>query len=373
MIEDQKTILKFEGVLDNIVLGDSIEIMKQIPDNSIDLIFADPPYNLQLENDLYRPNETKVNGVSEEWDKFKSFKDYDDFTFKWLNECKRILKKTGTIWVIGSYHNIFRVGKIMQDLGYWILNDIIWIKTNPMPNFKGTRFNNAHETLIWASKDKESKYTFNYKTMKAYNDDLQMRSDWYIPICQGEERIKINGQKIHPTQKPEALLYRIITATSKPNDIILDPFAGTGTTLAVAKKLGRSFIGIEKEPLYVDACKERLTKTAPYQQKLLDYPLETKPKRLPFGSLIENNYIKAGEFLYSENEKYKALVLANGTLSYEGEYGSIHKISAMILNKPANNGWTFWYAKRNNRLISINELRQELLKEIDINDNNGLY
>ena len=292
MIEDQKTILKFESMLNNIVLGDSIEIMKQIPDNSIDLIFADPPYNLQLENDLYRPNETRVNGVSEQWDKFKSFKDYDDFTFKWLNECKRILKKSGTIWVIGSYHNIFRVGKIMQDLGYWILNDIIWIKTNPMPNFKGTRFNNAHETLIWASKDKESRYTFNYKTMKTYNDDLQMRSDWYIPICQGEERIKLNGQKIHPTQKPEALLYRVITATLNPNDIILDPFAGTGTTLTVAKKLGRSFIGIEKEQLYVNACKERLSKTKSYQLKLLDYPLEVKPKRLPFGSLIENNFIK---------------------------------------------------------------------------------
>ena len=364
MIEDQKTILKFECMLNNIVLGDSIEIMKQIPDNSIDLIFADPPYNLQLENDLYRPNETKVNGVSEEWDKFRSFKDYDDFTFKWLNECKRILKKTGTIWVIGSYHNIFRVGKSMQDLGFWILNDIIWIKTNPMPNFKGTRFNNAHETLIWASKEKESRYTFNYRTMKTYNDDLQMRSDWYIPICQGEERIKINGQKIHPTQKPEALLNRIITATSKPDDIILDPFAGTGTTLAVAKKLGRSFIGIEKEQLYANACKERLNKTESYSQKLLDYPLEMKPRRIPFGSLIENDYIKAGEYLYSENKKYKALVLANGTLSYENQYGSIHKISATILNKPANNGWTFWYIKRDNELISIDNLRKKLLKKM---------
>ncbi len=364
MIEDQKSVLKFENLLNNVILGDSIEIMKQIPNDSIDLIFADPPYNLQLENDLYRPNETKVNGVSEDWDKFKSFQDYDNFTFNWLSQCKRILKRSGTIWVIGSYHNIFRVGKIMQDLGYWILNDIIWIKTNPMPNFKGTRFNNAHETLIWASKDKESKYLFNYKTMKSYNDDLQMRSDWYIPICQGDERIKINGQKLHPTQKPEALLYRIITATSKPNDIVLDPFAGTGTTLAIAKKLGRAFIGIEKEQLYVNACKERLNKTTSYQQKLLDYPLEIKPKRLPFGSLIENGYIKAGEYLYSENQKYRALVLANGTLSYEGKFGSIHKISAMILTKPANNGWTFWYVKRGNILISINDFRQKLLKEI---------
>jgi DNA modification methylase len=252
----------------------------------------------------------------------------------------------------------------MQDLGYWILNDIIWIKNNPMPNFKGTRFNNAHETLIWASKDKDSKYTFNYKTMKAYNDDLQIRSDWYIPICQGEERIKINGHKAHPTQKPEALLYRIITATSKPSDLILDPFAGTGSTLAVAKKLGRNFIGIEKEEIYVNIINERLKKVNSYQKILLDYPLEIKPKRIPFGSLIENGFIKAGEFLYSRDEKYKALVLANGTLMYNDKSGSIHKISAEILGKPENNGWTFWYIKRNNELISINELRRKLLEVI---------
>lgn len=358
MIEED--VLKLKNMLDKVILGDSIEIMRQISDNSIDLIFADPPYNLQLENDLYRPNETKVNGVNEEWDKFKSFEDYDNFTINWLKECKRILKKSGVIWVIGTYHNIFRIGKIMQDLRYWLLNDVIWIKTNPMPNFKGTRFNNAHETLIWASKDKETRYTFNYKSMKAYNEDLQMRSDWYIPICQGEERIKINGQKVHPTQKPEALLYRIITATSKSSDIILDPFAGTGTTLAVAKKLGRHFIGIEKEEFYVNVCKERLNKIKSYQETLLDYPLDVKPKKLPFGSLIENGYIKAGEYLYSENEKYKALVLANGTLLHGDEAGSIHKISAVILNKSANNGWTFWYVKRDNKLISINDLRKEL-------------
>jgi len=248
----------------------------------------------------------------------------------------------------------------MQDLGYWILNAIIWIKTNPMPNFKGTRFNNAHETLIWASKNKDSKYTFNYKTMKTYNDDLQMRSDWYIPICQGDERIKINGQKAHPTQKPEALLYRIITASSKPGDIILDPFAGTGTTLAVAKKLNRRFIGIEKERFYVNVCKKRLNKIKPYNAELLKYPLEIKQKRIPFGSLIENNYIKAGEYLYSQDEKHKALVLANGTLMYNGEAGSIHKISAKILGKPAFNGWDFWYVKRGNKLISINDLRKRV-------------
>jgi DNA modification methylase len=363
-MEKQRTELKLKDMMNNIILGDSIEILKQIPDNSIDLIFADPPYNLQLENELYRPNETKVNGVNEDWDKFKSFEDYDSFTINWLKECRRLLKKDGTIWVIGTYHNIFRIGKIMQDLGYWILNDIVWIKTNPMPNFKGTRFNNAHETLIWASKDKDSKYTFNYKTIKSYNDDLQMRSDWYIPICQGEERIKVNGQKAHPTQKPEALLYRIITSTSKPSDIVLDPFAGTGTTLAVAKKLGRRFIGIEKEELYVNVCKKRLEKSNAYQERLLNYPLEIKYKRIPFGSLIENGYIRAGEFLYSGDGRYKALVLANGTLSYEDFNGSIHKVTAYILNRRANNGWTFWYVKRDNKLISINDLRREIYKQL---------
>jgi site-specific DNA-methyltransferase (adenine-specific)/modification methylase len=357
----QKQKLNFKDIINKIVLGDSIEIMKEIPDNSIDLIFADPPYNLQLENELYRPNQTRVNGVNEKWDKFKSFNEYDDFTIKWLKECKRILKNDGTIWVIGTYHNIFRIGKIMQDLGYWILNDVIWIKTNPMPNFKGTRFNNAHETLIWASKDKDSKYTFNYKTMKAYNDNLQMRSDWYIPICNGKERIKINGHKAHPTQKPEALLYRIITSTSKPSDLILDPFVGTGTTLAVAKKLGRNFIGIEKEKKYVKISNERIKKVNSYNKILFDYPLEIKEKRIPFGSLIENGFIKAGEFLYSQDKKQKALVLANGTLKYDEKYGSIHKISAEILGKPTNNGWTFWFIKRNNKLISINELRHKIL------------
>jgi len=349
-----------KDMINKIILGDCLEVMKQIPDESIDLIFADPPYNLQLTNELWRPDETKVNGVNEEWDKFKSFEDYDNFTTNWLKECRRVLKKDGTIWVIGTYHNIFRIGKIMQDLGYWVLNDIIWVKSNPMPNFKGTRFNNAHETLIWASKKKDSKYTFNYKTMKTYNDDLQMRSDWYMPICQGDERIKVNGKKAHPTQKPEALLYRIIIATSKPGDIILDPFAGTGTTLAVAKKLGRKFIGIEKESFYVKICKKRLNKIKSYNPKLLTYPLEIKQKRIPFGNLIENNYIKVGEYLYSQDEKYKALVLANGALMYNGEVGSIHKISAKILGKPSFNGWDFWYVKKVNKLVSINELRKIL-------------
>ena len=265
-------VTRFRDLMDKVILGDSIEVMKQIPDKSIDLIFADPPYNLQLENDLFRPNETKVNGVSEEWDKFKSFQEYDEFSTKWLAECRRILKDNGSIWVIGTYHNIFRVGKIMQDLGFWILNDVVWIKTNPMPNFKGTRFNNAQETLIWASKTKSSRYIFHYKTMKGYNDDLQMRSDWYIPICAGKERIKINGTKAHPTQKPEALLYRVLISTSNPGDVILDPFAGTGTTLAVSKELKRHYMGIEKDETYYNVIKERLNGIVSYQQNLLEYP-----------------------------------------------------------------------------------------------------
>jgi len=350
------------SIANSIICGDSIEIMKNIPDNSIDLIFADPPYNLQLRNELYRPNQTKVDAVKDEWDKFNSFEEYDNFTFQWLKECKRILKDTGSIWVIGSYHNIFRVGKIMQDLGLWILNDIIWIKTNPMPNFKGTRFNNAHETLIWASKNEKSKYTFNYKSMKAFNDDLQMRSDWYIPICSGNERIKIDNVKLHSTQKPEALLYRIILSTSKENDIILDPFAGSGTTLAVAKLLGRQYIGIEKENKYIGSIKNRLDKIKGYQSKLLDYPLDVKPPKIPFGSLIENKLIIPGESIYSHDLKHSAVVMANGTLNYNGIYGSIHKISAYILDKTANNGWDYWYIKQNDKLISINELRNIIIR-----------
>ena len=313
-------VTRFRDLMDKVILGDSIEVMKQIPDKSIDLIFADPPYNLQLENDLFRPNETKVNGVSEEWDKFKSFQEYDEFSTKWLAECRRILKDNGSIWVIGTYHNIFRVGKIMQDLGFWILNDVVWIKTNPMPNFKGTRFNNAQETLIWASKTKSSRYIFHYKTMKGYNDDLQMRSDWYIPICAGKERIKINGTKAHPTQKPEALLYRVLISTSNPGDVILDPFAGTGTTLAVSKELKRHYMGIEKDETYYNVIKERLNGIVSYQQSLLGYPVDVKPRKLPFGSLIENKLILPGEFLYSADGKFKAEVLANGTLKYDNQY-----------------------------------------------------
>ncbi len=349
--------------LNNIYQGDCIELMKNIPESSVDLIFADPPYNLQLNNELYRPNQTKVEAVNDEWDKFNSFEEYDEFSKKWLNECRRILKDTGSIWVIGTYHNIFRLGTIMQNLGFWILNDIIWIKTNPMPNFKGTRFNNAHETLIWAAKSKNSKYTFHYHSLKIFNDDLQMRSDWLIPICQGEERIKVNGKKAHSTQKPEELLYRIIISTSNPDDIVFDPFTGSGTTLAVAKKLGRKFLGFEKDETYVKISKERLEKIKPLEKDLIEIKVEKRLPRIPFGSLVEKGIIEVGETLYSKDLKHQAIVQADGSIVFEKLVGSIHKVSAFILNKERNNGWDFWYVMRDNKLVSINDLRLKYYRE----------
>jgi site-specific DNA-methyltransferase (adenine-specific)/modification methylase len=342
--------------------------MKNLPDKSVDLIFADPPYNLQLKNELYRPNQTKVDGVFDEWDKFDSMQEYDKFTEAWLTECKRVLKDDGTIWVIGSYHNIFRVGAIMQNLGLWFLNDIIWVKTNPMPNFKGTRFNNAHETLIWASKNKNSRYTFHYKALKVFNDDLQMRSDWHIPICGGEERIKVNGQKAHSTQKPAELLYRVILSSSNPNDLVLDPFNGSGTTAAVAKRLGRNYIGIEKEDFYIQVTEERLKKVTPLKQELLEHPIQKPQIKVPFGNLIEKGFVKIGEDLYSGNFKQTAKVLADASLVWGENIGSIHKISALILNKPNNNGWKFWYVERDGKKILIDDLRQEYIQKFVSNN-----
>jgi len=350
--------------LNKIIKGDTIEVLKRLPDNSVDLIFADPPYNLQLNSELFRPNQTKVDAVNDKWDKFTNFQEYDKFCEEWLKECRRVLKRDGSIWVIGSYHNIFRIGKIMQDIGFWILNDILWIKTNPMPNFKGTRFNNAHETLIWASKNKNSKYTFHYKTMKTFNDDLQLRSDWYIPICNGSERLKdTEGNKVHSTQKPEALLYRIILSTSNVGDTILDPFMGSGTTGAIAKKLGRNFIGIEKEEKYIKAANERIENIKPYDYDNLVYPLEIKKPKVPFGNLVENGFITVGETLYSKNKKYQAKVLANATLISGDKTGSIHKVSAELLGKASNNGWAFWFVERDGKLISINNLRDEYINK----------
>ncbi|MDI9312846.1 MAG: DNA methyltransferase [Limnohabitans sp.] len=351
-----------ENLQNIIIQGDCIEVLKQIPSKSIDLIFADPPYNLQLKNELFRPNQTKVDGVFDDWDKFDSMQEYDKFTKLWLNECKRVLKDDAAIWVIGSYHNIFRVGAILQDLGFWILNDILWVKTNPMPNFKGTRFNNAHETLIWASKNKESNFTFHYKSLKVFNDDLQMRSDWYIPICNGDERIKVNGQKAHSTQKPEELLYRVILSSSNVGDLILDPFNGSGTTAAVAKKLNRNYIGIEKEEFYVKITNERLEKIQPIQRELLEYLIERPIPKVPFGNLIEKEFIKTGEYLFSKDRKYQAQVMADASLTWNEEVGSIHKISAIILGNPSNNGWKYWFVERNNKLIGIDDFRFEYSK-----------
>lgn len=355
-----------------IIQGDCVELLKKLPDCSVDLIFADPPYNLQLNGELYRPNQTKVDAVNDEWDKFESMQAYDEFSKQWLRECHRVLKNTGSIWVIGTYHNIFRIGSIMQDLNFWLLNDIIWIKTNPMPNFKGTRFNNAHETLIWATKSKYSNYTFHYHSMKVMNDDLQMRSDWYIPICQGEERIKVNGKKAHSTQKPAELLYRIILATSNVNDLVLDPFSGSGTTAAVAKRLGRNFLAFEREPFYIEVANQRLSKIVPLEKPLLEYKVEKPKPKVPFGNLIEKGYVKIGEVLYSKDTKHTAIVLADASLQ-SGEFtGSIHKVSAALLKKENNNGWTFWYIKRNNKLVSIDELRHLYEKKYHVKEYNQI-
>ena len=353
--------------LNKIIKGDSIESMRSLPDNSIDVIFADPPYNLQLKNDLSRPDSSKVNGVTEGWDRFKSFEEYDKFTKDWISEAQRILKPEGTIWVIGSYHNIFRVGNAMQNLGFWILNDIIWHKSNPMPNFKGTRFTNAHETIIWASKNHNSKYNFNYHAMKSLNEGTQMRSDWYIPICSGGERIKdSNGNKIHSTQKPEALLYRVLLSSSKKDDIILDPFFGTGTTGAVAKKLGRNFIGLEREDIYINAAKKRIKKIDSPDEQFLSTTVSKKTqKRVPFGSLVENGLIKPGAVLRGpkslKSKKFMATVRADGSLSMNGESGSIHQMSAKVQGKETSNGWTFWHLEKEGKLELIDDLRTEFL------------
>ena len=353
--------------LNKIIKGDCIKSMRSLPDNSIDVIFADPPYNLQLKNDLSRPDSSKVNGVTEGWDRFKSFEEYDKFTKDWISEAQRILKPEGTIWVIGSYHNIFRVGNAMQNLGFWILNDIIWHKSNPMPNFKGTRFTNAHETIIWASKNHNSKYNFNYHAMKSLNEGTQMRSDWYIPICSGGERIKdSNGNKIHSTQKPEALLYRVLLSSSKKDDIILDPFFGTGTTGAVAKKLGRNFIGLEREDIYINAAKKRIKEIDSPDEQFLSTTVSKKTqKRVPFGSLVENGLIKPGAVLRGpkslKSKKFMATVRADGSLSMNGESGSIHQMSAKVQGKETSNGWTFWHLEKEGKLELIDDLRTEFL------------
>lgn len=355
---------QLSAFLNKVTQGNCIKKLKSLPKESIDLVFSDPPYNLQLKRDLFRPNLTKVNAVDDSWDKFSSFKEYDDFSKAWLTECKRVLKPTGSLWVIGSYHNIFRIGTILQNLDFWILNDIIWIKTNPMPNFRGTRFNNAHETLIWAGKSEKAKYTFNYKTMKSFNEDKQMRSDWFLPLCSGKERLRDkNGNKLHSTQKPEELLKRVILSTSKEGDIVMDPFFGSGTTGVVAKRLNRCFIGFEKEKKYVDIAKKRITNIKSYDRQLTFQFQEVPKPRIPFGQIV-GKHIKVGEKLYSKDKRNWAKVMADGTLK-NGKYsGSIHTVSAKILKKESSNGWTFWYVERKKQLISIDEYREKYLKKI---------
>ena len=347
-----------------IVFGDALKEMKKIPDKSFDLIFVDPPYNLQIGKSLIRPDSSKVNGVNDSWDHFSNFRQYDSFCKKWIEECSRILKDDGSIWVIGSYHNIFRIGFQLQNHNFWILNDIIWRKNNPMPNFKGTRFTNAHETLIWASKNKKSKYTFNYQSLKCFNDDLQMRSDWTFPICNGKERLKKNGKKIHSTQKPEALLHRLILATTKKNDKIFDPFMGTGTTAVVAKKLGRNYFGFEKEKKYYKAAIERVRNTKKIKDDFLDTLQNNKSKpRIPFGSLVELGILKPGTSLFDSKKKINAKITVDGSIKYKGSEGSIHKVAAKIMGAPSYNGWTYWHCDINGSIVAIDTLRQRFISK----------
>lgn len=346
--------------LNQILSGDCVEILNRLPENSVDLIFADPPYNLQLRQELWRPNMTKVEAVNDEWDRFDSLAEYDRFTQAWLQACRRVLKDTGAIWVIGTYHNIYRVGTILQDLEYWILNDFVWVKTNPMPNFRGVRFTNAQETLIWAQKTKGARYTFHHQVMKALNGDLQMRSDWYLPICSGKERIKINGSKAHSTQKPEALLYRIVMSSTNPGDVVLDPFFGTGTTGAVAKKLGRNWIGIEVNEAYVDVAQNRIgaITDAEISEDAIVLTSTRKKPRVPFGTLLELGLLQPGQKLYFDGgDEITAMIMANGHIRYQDNVSSIHKVAKQILGAPCN-GWEHWfYEDDKGQRFEINRLR----------------
>ena len=348
-----------------IIVGDCVAQMAALPAASIDLVFADPPYNLQLKGDLKRPDDSRVDAVDDDWDKFASFAEYDAFTRAWLSACRRLLKPAGTLWVIGSYHNIYRVGAILQDLGFWILNDVVWRKSNPMPNFRGRRFTNAHETLIWAAREQTSRYTFNYEALKAGNEDVQVRSDWTIPLCTGEERLKQgDGSKLHPTQKPEALLARAILAASRPGDVVLDPFFGTGTTGAVAKRLGRSFIGIEREKNYARAAEKRIAALAPLPQASLE-PFQTarEAPRVPFAALVERGLVTAGQRLVDARRRHEALVRPDGAVALGDVVGSIHRVGAVAQGLEACNGWTFWHVETRRGLTSIDALRAQFRAE----------
>ncbi|MGE0629469.1 MAG: site-specific DNA-methyltransferase [Hyphomicrobiaceae bacterium] len=359
---------KSRSVIDSVIVGDSIAELAKLPEASVDLVFADPPYNLQLDRDLLRPNNTVVDGVHQSWDKFASFSEYDRFSRAWLAESRRILKPDGAIWVIGSYHNIFRMGTALQDLGFWIQNDVIWLKTNPMPNFRGKRFTNAHETLIWASRDQKSRPTFNYEAMKAFNDDIQMRSDWLIPICSGPERLKDDGgRKAHPTQKPEALLYRILLASTRVGDVVLDPFFGTGTTGAVAKRLGRHFIGIERDRDYAAAARERIDAVSRLPERHLETVRSKRNEpRVPFGTIIELGMLTPGAPLYDQRRTVRAEVRADGTLAAAGRQGSIHRLGAEMQGKAACNGWTYWHFEKKGRLAPIDVLRTQAKQQLGL-------
>lgn len=358
--------MKIKEILNTVINADSIATMNQMEENSVDVIFADPPYNMQLGDMLMRPDNSIVNGVTEEWDSFESLAAYDEYTKLWLSAARRVLKEDGSIWVIGSYHNIFRVGYILQNLGFWILNDVVWNKTNPMPNFKGTRFTNAHETLIWAVKNPKARYTFNYEAMKALNDDTQMRSTWEIPICTGKERLKnSNGEKLHPTQKPEALLYRVLLASSKLGDVVLDPFFGTGTTGAVAKKMGRNFIGIERDADYVAGARARIAQVEPMSDCALEYTVKKKVQRIPFGSLLERGLLQPGDVLSDASGKHFATIRADGSVKGENTEGSIHQVGAAAQNAAACNGWEYWHYKDKGKgLVCIDTLREQVRTEM---------
>jgi modification methylase len=346
--------------------GDCVAELSKLSAESIDLVFADPPYNLQLQGDLRRPDDSRVDAVDEAWDRFASFSAYDEFTRAWLIACRRVMKRTATLWVIGSYHNIFRVGSLLQDLGFWILNDIVWRKSNPMPNFRGRRFTNAHETLIWAAREPGGKgYTFNYEALKAGNDDLQMRSDWIFPLCTGEERLKDHaGKKLHPTQKPEALVARVILASSRPGDVILDPFCGTGTTGAVAKRLARSFIGVERERHYAAAAEKRIAEIEPLPpDAVASFVTAREAPRVPFSALIERGMISPGARLRDARRKVTALVRADGAIAIGESVGSIHRIGALAQGLDACNGWAFWHVETTAGLVSIDALRAAIRAE----------
>ena len=348
-----------------ILIGDCLELMNTLPEGCVDVVFADPPYNLQLGGELRRPNNSKVQGVEDSWDQFDGFTAYDSFTRDWLSAARRVLKPDGTLWVIGSYHNIYRVGTALQNLGFWILNDLIWRKSNPMPNFRGRRFTNAHETLLWCARSQNSKYRFNYDAMKSLNDDLQMRSDWVLPLCTGAERLKVNGKKAHPTQKPGSLLYRVILSSTDVGDLILDPFFGSGTTGAIAKNLGRNYIGIERDIDYANLAEQRLARTHRISNdEFLHTPTKKDLPRVPFGRLLESGLLQPGQVLTDPRRRYAARVRADGTLTTDGFRGSIHQVGAYVQKLPACNGWQFWHVEKKGKVVPIDLYRQQLRAEI---------